>query len=233
MNQVDGIITDPHQIQELQKNLIAWFEQEQRDFPWRHTRDPFSILVAEKLLQQTIARPSLVKAYYEILELYPNARALSAANLTKLQEIIRPLGFHYRAHELITLAKALVDLYSGEVPPDLNQLKALPGVGDYAGRAVLSFAFWQDVPIVDTNVARFFFRIFGLTIPFPANPARKKLLINLATQLVPSGLSRNFNLAILDLCALICTPRNPRCPNCPVQPYCEFGKTTIKSELDS
>jgi A/G-specific adenine glycosylase len=99
-------------------------------------------------------------------------------------------------------------------------LIALPGVGDYSARAVLSFAFGEDVPIVDTNVARFLYRLCGLPGPMPANPARKRSLIELAGELVPAGRAKEFNLAILDLCAQICRPKNPLCTDCPVNLYC-------------
>jgi A/G-specific adenine glycosylase len=217
-------ILDPEEIVALQSQLLDWFEKEKRDFPWRHTSDPYFILIAEKLLQQTVARQTVVKAYEEILKLYPVPEQLAAAQLETLQTIIAPLGFHYRAAELITLGRALVERHNGTIPNNLKELKALPGVGDYAARAILSFAYKQDVPIVDVNVARFLYRIFGLTDPFPANPARKKSLIDLAKLLLPPGRSRDFNLAILDLCAMVCVSNNPKCSICPVNRFCYVGQ---------
>lgn len=207
----------------LQDRLLRWHRSNQRDFPWRHTSDPYAILVAEKLLQQTAARRVVVTAFETLMERYPSVEDLAAAHVPDLKEVLAPLGFHYRAGELKALASALMEKHNGHVPDDLQLLKNLPGVGDYAGRAVLSFAFGRDVPVVDTNVARFLYRVFGLLGPFPANPARKTQLINLAGGMVPLGRSRQFNLAVLDLCASICTASKPRCHSCPVQPYCAYG----------
>lgn len=201
-----------------------WFEENCRDFPWRHTRDPYVVLLAEKLLQQTAARRVVVDAFQNLVSAYPSTKALADANIGDLEKIFAPLGFHYRAKELKVLANALLERHQGLVPADLGDLKSLPGIGDYAARAVLSFAYGQDVPIVDTNVARFLYRVFAIPGPLPANPARKKSLIELAAKLVPEGRSREFNLAVLDLCALVCTPSRPKCPACPVQPLCCYGR---------
>jgi A/G-specific adenine glycosylase len=208
---------------EFQLRLLSWFEKERRDFPWRHSSNPFCVLVAEKLLQQTAARSMVVEAYQKILQRYPAPDILASADLADLEEIVRPLGFTYRARDLLAMSKALVEHHGGEVPRDLKALLALPGVGDYAARAVLSFAFGEDVPIVDTNVARFLYRLYGLPGRLPFNPARKKSLIEMAAVLVPLRRSKDWNLAILDECAMICKPAKPLCPQCPVQAFCSYG----------
>lgn len=208
---------------EFQHQLLAWFEREQREFPWRLRPKPYEVLVAEKLLQQTAARAVVVESYQEVLRRYPTPTDLAKAQLSDLEELIRPLGFTYRARDLLAMAQALVERYNGDVPTNLKELLALPGVGDYAARAVLSFAFGEDVPVVDTNVARFLYRLFGIEGRLPFNPARKKSLIDLAASLVPPGRSKDWNLAILDLCASICKPSIPLCSSCPVQPYCNYG----------
>jgi A/G-specific adenine glycosylase len=181
--------------------------------------------VAEKLLQQTAARPVVVAAFEEFMGRYPSVEDLAEARVPDLEKIFTPLGFHYRAAELKALASALVEWHGGKVPADLRLLKALPGVGDYVARAVLSFAYGRDAAVVDTNVARFLYRIFGIPGPLPANPARKKQLLDLASVVSPPGFSRQFNFAVLDLCALVCTPSRPKCPYCPVQPLCAFGRS--------
>lgn len=213
---------------DFQERLLAWFEQAQRNFPWRSQSDPYAILITEKLVQQTAARDVVIQAYEQFLRQYPTPQHLAGANLLDLEEIIRPLGLNYRARELIAMAQELVARHNGEVPQNLKELLALSGVGDYCARAVLSFAFGQDVPVVDTNVARFLHRLYGISGHLPTNPARKKSLIELAGTLIPAGRSKNFNLAILDLCAQICKPTNPACSVCPVQVYCAYG---TKGEL--
>ncbi len=214
----------------IQERLLDWFERNSRDFPWRHTRNAYVVLVTEKLLQQTAAREPVVRAFHELTTLYPSVPALARAEDSELQRILAPLGFHYRAKELKVLARTLLEQHSGSVPADLKQLKALPGVGDYMARAVLSFAYGRDVAVVDTNVARFLYRVFAISGPMPSNPARKRMLLDMAQGLVPGGRSKDFNLAVLDLCALVCTPTKPKCAACPVQPLCDFGQKAVVSE---
>ena len=211
----------------FQQHLLAWYSQNGRRFPWRETSDPYAILIAEKLLQQTQARESVISAYQALLTIYPSPQMLARANPADVIAIVQPLGLAYRAAELIGLAEGLVSLHDGVVPDNLSALMALTGVGDYSARAVLSFAFGYDVAVVDTNVARIFYRVFGIPGRMPSNPARKRSLIDLATALLPVGQARQFNLALLDLGALVCTPRAPDCESCPVLQYCAYGKANL------
>lgn len=215
-------------VSDFQQRLLAWFEIHQRMFPWRETRNPFQVLISEKLLQQTVARSTVISAYNTILVNYPTPETLADAELTDLQAIIRPLGFLYRAQELRSMALELVSRHGGEVPPSFEALVNLTGVGDYAARAVLCFAFGQPVAIVDTNVARLLFRLYGIDSPLPANPARKKKLQKLAADLTPPIRTKEYNYAVLDLCALVCTARGPKCHECPVREFCVYGS---KSDL--
>ena len=158
----------------VQRKLLHWFDKNERPFPWRRTTNPFRVLIAEKLLQQTAATPALIAAYEQTVRLFPTPAALALAPVRTLKTIIAPLGFHYRAVELKRLAKTIVSKHNGRVPKDFYDLIQLPGVGDYSARAVLAFAFGLDVPVVDTNVARFLHRIYGLDIPIGNNPARSR-----------------------------------------------------------
>lgn len=217
------LLWSPNSLRDFHDSLLAWFEQAQREFPWRSRTNPYAILVAEKLLQQTAARDAVVQAYERILSRYPAPHHLARAHMADIENIVRPLGFAYRAKELHDLAQALVARHGGEVPSSLMDLLALPGVGDYIARAVLSFAFNRDVPIVDTNISRFLYRLYGIQGTQPANPARKKILIELAAALVPQGRSKEYNLAVLDLCAEVCKPVKPLCLDCPIQKYCTYA----------
>lgn len=219
---------------EFQRDLLAWFAKHQRShLPWRLTTDPFSILVAEKLLQQTSARQLVIDAYLEIMRRYPNPLALSQAPSNELRIIIRSLGFMYRADELIAMGQYLVEKCGGEIPDSLDELLNLPGIGQYCARAVMSFAFREDIPIVDTNVARFLYRLYDFSDPIPSSPASNKRLIELAGALVPTGQGRAYNLAVLDLCAFICIKRNPRCSECPVLKYCTYGFKRVHGDSDA
>ncbi|HKO35763.1 MAG TPA: DNA (cytosine-5-)-methyltransferase [Pyrinomonadaceae bacterium] len=216
-------------IANIQKELLAWFEQNERQFPWRQTSDPYKILIAEKLLQQTAVSEKVVSAYQMIVERHPTVRALARASGQDLEPFIQPLGFNYRARELPVLAKTLVKQERGRIPRDLKSLLSLPGIGDYSARAILSFAHNSDVPIVDTNIARLLYRLFGLQEALPSNPARSTKLNTLAARLLPLGKSRKFNLAALDLCASICKARQPQCTKCPIQAACCYGQKASRS----
>lgn len=207
---------------ELQERLLDWFERKGRNFPWRSQPSPYAVLIAEKLLQQTAAINKLVEVYNRIVNTYPNPKLLADADISTLEDIIQPLGLGYRAKELHNMANELVLRHNGEVPRDLKKLIGLPGIGDYAARAVLSLAFGEDMPVVDTNIARFLYRMFGLKGSLPSNPARTRALIELAGELIPKGRAREFNLALLDLCAKICKPNKPQCLECPVQTHCAY-----------
>jgi DNA (cytosine-5)-methyltransferase 1 len=218
---IDRTIYEP--VKWLQRSLLRWFQRHQRSFPWRKTRKPFSVLLAEKLLQQTAATEKVVEAYNTLVRRFPTPFALASASKAELAAIISPLGFHYRGPELIRLARMIVRRHGGEVPADLKALLALSGVGDYCARAVLAFAYDLPVPVVDTNVARFLSRFWGLHSPLPANPARNRVLLSIAGRLVPLAQARDFNLAILDLCAECCTASRPACPRCPLRSRCAFA----------
>jgi A/G-specific adenine glycosylase len=204
----------------VSERLIKWSLKNGRLFPWRAQRDPYAILIAEKLLQQTAAGNTVVEAYLEILRSFPTPGRLAVADIRTLKRIIRPLGLGYRAIELRALGKALEMDFDGIVPDEFTKLMSLPGVGEYSARAVLSFAFGRDVPVVDTNVARFLYRYFGIIGPIPNNPARARTLFDIAGKLMPKGRSREFNFAVLDLCAAICKPARALCGQCPVRAYC-------------
>jgi A/G-specific adenine glycosylase len=203
--------------------LLKWFRSEGRDFPWRHTDDPYKILVAEKLLQQTSVRKVLVDLYLYLTEKYPTVSHLANADTQELTERIQPLGLHYRAKELVLMANDIQEKLNGVIPADLKTLLSIYGVGDYSARAVLSFAYDQDIAVVDTNVARILYRVYSIPGKFPENPARKRTLHQIANSLLPHKKSREFNWAMIDLGALVCLPLRPLCPNCPLNKICDFN----------
>ncbi|MBN1922096.1 MAG: A/G-specific adenine glycosylase [Anaerolineae bacterium] len=207
-------------IHDFRHRLLIWFRSNRREFPWRETDYPYAVLLAEKLLQRTATRRDLVAAYEKLLSLYPHPELLAEADIADVKKIVSVLGLHYRAGELITLSRALCERYGGEVPNDLDLLMTLPGVGAYTGRAVLCFAFGQAVAVVDTNVARILYRVFRLPGGMPPNPARRRDLTELASSLVPQDHPREFNWALLDMGAAICSARRPKCSMCPITDLC-------------
>lgn len=212
------------EIGNIQRKLLKWFSKNGRSFPWRQSEEPYHILVAEKLLQQTVARDHVVKAYKTIITQYPTIMDLAKANIKNIESVIHPLGLIYRAKEFLLLANEIVIKHYGEIPNELDELLTLHGIGDYSARAILSFAFNQDISIVDTNIARLIHRLFGLKEPISKNPARNKKIREFADKLIILGNSKKFNLALLDLCALICKDSSPKCTSCPLKNSCEYGR---------
>ena len=188
-----------------------------RDLPWRHTRDPWEILVAEVMLQQTqVSRAAT--AWSSLLADLPTPTAAAAAGQAELVRRWEGLGYNRRAVALHQAAQAIVDRHDGAVPDDLTDLLALPGVGPYTARAVLAFAFEADVAVVDTNVARILSRaIAGAPLGAPALQA-------MADALVGPGDGWRHNQAMLDHGALVCTARGPACDGCSLRRSCAWRR---------
>ena len=183
-----------------------------RDLPWRRTRDPWAVLVSEVMLQQTqVAR--VVPKWEQFMERWPTPAACAAAPAADVVRAWGGLGYNRRALNLHRCACAVVDRHGGRLPAGLAELLDLPGIGPYTARAVLAFAFEQDVAIVDTNVARVLTR---------AVADRSRSLQALADGLVPPGEGWAWNQAMLDVGATVCTARAPKCGECPFRETCAW-----------
>jgi len=202
----------------LQSALIEWSARTRRDLPWRHTRDPWAVLVSELMLQQTqVAR--VIPKYHAFLELFPTAAACATASAGDVVRAWAGLGYNRRALNLHGTAVAVVERHGGVLPDDLEALLALPGIGPYTARAVLAFAYEHDVGVLDVNAARVVHRTAGYRLP----PAAAQLR---ADALVPPGQGWAWNQAMLDLGATVCTRRAPRCRECPVVAHCAWDGET-------
>ena len=202
----------------FQRRLLAWYAVHQRPLPWRRTRDPYRILVSEVMLQQTQVERVIPK-YHQFLRRYPTLRALARARPDELRRLWYPLGYNIRPMRLRRIAQRTVREYGGRIPDTYDGLLAMEGIGRYTAGAVLSFAYDQDAPIVDTNVARVLSRYFGTTRS-GERPAGKRRLWTLAAAVIPPGQGYAINQAMMDLGATVCTARRPRCPACPVRKMC-------------
>ena len=197
-----------------QRALLAWWAPSARDLPWRTTRDPWAILVSEVMLQQTqVSR--VEPRYRSFLERFPTPAACAAAPVADVIDEWAGLGYNRRAVFLHRSATAVVDRHGGVFPSDLDGLLALPGIGPYTARAVLAFAFEQDVGVVDTNVGRVLARWNGA--PLTAAVAQAEADAN-----VPMGSGWSWNQALFDLGAAVCTKRSPQCGACPVHRWCTW-----------
>jgi A/G-specific adenine glycosylase len=196
--------------------VLSWWAQEGRhDLPWRHTRDPWAVLVAEVMLQQTQAA-RVVPRYHAFLAAYPDPASCAAAPLGDVLRRWHGLGYPRRARALHAAATVIVGDHGGELPADLDALRALPGVGPYTARAVLAFAHERRAAVVDTNVGRVLARVAGRRLT-PAAVQR------IADDLVPADQVWAWNQAVLDLGATVCRPVAPWCHGCPLGRWCRWA----------
>ncbi|MFX1474347.1 MAG: A/G-specific adenine glycosylase [Promethearchaeota archaeon] len=208
----------PEKIQGFQRRLLQWFKKHGRDLPWRHTHDPYRILVSEMMLHQTQV-DRVIPKYHEFLAAYPTFAALAAAPLEEVKQLWRPLGYNFRPGRLHRIAQQVITDFDGQLPDTLEGLMAFRGIGRYTAGAILSFAFHKDAPILDTNVRRVLQRVFDVKGNPLRSPALKQLW-HLAATVIPPGQGGPFNSALLDLGALVCTNRRPRCNSCPLLTLC-------------
>lgn len=202
--------------------LLSWSEENGRDFPWRHTKDPYEVLVAELLLIQTFAA-KVVPVYIKFLEEYPEPKKAARGSPEKMERIVYPLGLLNRARRIKEICTILVRQYSGIVPDDEAKLLSLPGVGLYTARATLCFAFEKDVAILDANIMRIFGRVFGIS-----NHGGPGCLDRGTWEFAESILyrkeARRYNYALLDFGAVVCKHYNPSCHSCCISKICNHAK---------
>jgi A/G-specific adenine glycosylase len=237
----------PHR--DFARHLARWFDKAQRDLPWRHpenARDPYRVLVSEVMLQQTTVA-AVVPFYERFLARFPDVQSLAESSLEDVLPMWAGLGYYQRARLLHRCAQTVVEQHGGVFPRELSQVLALPGVGRYTAGAVTSIAFDAPSPIVDANVARVFSRVFLIEGDLKARQPQTQLW-NKAEALMEacaestredaeddiedeSLLPSIVNPALMELGALICTPRAPRCPVCPVAEFCAAHATGRQNEL--
>jgi len=206
----------------FRSRLLRWGEEHRRSFPWRETTDPFRILVAEVLLQRSRGR-TVASVFDRLFERWPDASALSRARTSSIASVIRPLGLVKRAGTLKSLAATVAD--RGEVPGTIDELLELPGVGPYAASATLAVAFECPAPVVDGVSARVYRRYFGLDGDAPASS--DGALWEVVHRVTPRSHLREWNWAVLDLAALVCLPKIPRCTECPLRDRCAWSRGSV------
>jgi A/G-specific adenine glycosylase len=203
----------------FQKGLLAWYAANKRDLPWRNTADPYNILVSEIMLQQTQVERVIPK-YEEFLRKYPTVEALADAPVEEVRQTWYPLGYNIRPVRLHSIAREAMEKYGGKIPDDPEALQSLKGIGRYTAGAVLSFAFGREAPILDTNVRRVLHRVFIGQGDAKGYGVQKDLW-KLSEELIPAGKAYDFNQALMDFGATVCTARKPVCLLCPMQDICK------------
>jgi A/G-specific adenine glycosylase len=211
-------VPTPASRQRFRRALLTWYRRNGRSLPWRHTSDPYHILVSEVMLQQTQVDRVLPK-YHEWLERYPSLDALASAPLAEVSETWRPLGYNIRPQRLHAIARESVARFGGALPSDEATLLSFKGIGAYTSGAIRSFAFGQRAAILDTNVARVLFRVFVNRGDAKAHSMRRRLW-DISEAVLPQRHVFDFNQGLMDLGATVCVARNPRCEVCPMTRMC-------------
>ncbi|HEX6764302.1 MAG TPA: A/G-specific adenine glycosylase [Polyangiaceae bacterium] len=205
-------------MEDIRRKLLAWYDRNRRDLPWRRSRDPYAIWVSEVMLQQTQVK-TVLGHYARFLHRFPTVNALARAREADVLHAWQGLGYYSRARRLHEAARAIRERHDGRLPRDRESLLGLPGVGEYSAGAVASIAFGERVPVVDGNVVRVLTRLFALR----GDPGRAPLRARIwktASELVAPERPGDFNQALMELGATLCTPRDPDCTRCPLRRGC-------------
>ena len=213
----------------LSAKLIDWYQQNQRDLPWRNTADPFKIWISEIILQQTRVNQGLAY-YYRFVERFPDVRSLAEAHEDEVLKYWQGLGYYSRARNLHKAAKQVMEKYQGIFPDNYKDVLALSGIGNYTAAAICSFAYNQPYAVVDGNVYRVLSRLFNDPTPIDSTQGIKQFQL-LADELLDRENPGMHNQAIMEFGALQCTPSNPDCETCALQYECMAFADKMVSQL--
>jgi len=225
---VDHAVFESSRVDKFCVAMLEWYEKHGRQYLWRLQKDPYKILVAEIMLQQTNA-DKVEPVYTEFINKFPDSKTLAQSDMQDLKEALKPLGLEYRGARLKDIAQKLVMEHDGKVPSTEEGLKALPGVGQYIANAVLCFAYSERMALVDVNVIRLYSRVFGIQ-SHKKRPRDDKEVWVFATKMLPEVNFREYNFALIDFSAQICTLKKPRCSQCPISTICLYYD--ISSQTD-
>jgi A/G-specific adenine glycosylase len=212
---------------DLQQSLLVWYGEQGRRLPWRNIDGPYAIWISEIMLQQTQVK-TVLPYYTRWLQQFPTVFDLAAADLQTVLKAWEGLGYYARARNLHRAAQAIVEHHQGKIPKDFDQITALPGVGRTTAGGILSSAFNLPFAILDGNVKRVLARLVALDKP-PAKALNR--LWDLSEQILDRHNPRDFNQALMDLGATLCTRRQPNCPQCPWQRHCRAYNLNVQSEI--
>lgn len=212
------ILTDNHE--DFRNRLLEWWRENQRDFPWRNTRNIYQILIAEILLHRTRAE-QVVPVYNRFLDRFPSIENIAEASQSEIEEILHPLGLHWRARLLHRMARTICEKNGCKIPSNKERLKSLPGISHYIASAIRCFALGCPEIMLDTNTVRIAGRFFGVEVTDSSRRSKKfrKFLESLLDKEHP----QEFNFAMIDLGALVCRSSDPHCGRCPVKDMCEYA----------
>lgn len=218
---MSGMIPDDFPVKVFREKLIQWWKHNRRSFPWRNSSNPYDILIAEILLHRTKA-DQVTPIYQNFLKQFSSFAAIASAPQSEVIEMLFPLGLRWRSEGLYQMALEIVEKHNGKVPEDRDNLESLPGVSHYIASAVRCFAFGSPEVLLDTNTVRIIGRLFG--IPVTDGSRRSKRFRELLQSLLDPNQPGKFNLAMIDLGALVCRPNQPLCNLCPINEVCNYAR---------
>jgi len=199
--------------------VLTWFINNRREFPWRNFSNPYLIMIAEFMLHRTRAE-QVVPIYESFIKKYPDVKSLANAKDEEIKKVTEHLGLHWRSAHFIKAAQFVMDNYNGEFPDNRSDLLKIPGIGDYVAGAILTVCYNRPEYVLDSNIARFINRYYGLNLE--GEIRRKKKIVELAKNVFDIDEPGTFLFAILDFTFRICKPRNPRCEECPLYETCKL-----------
>lgn len=203
----------------ISSKLLRWYGTRRRSLPWRDRPRPYAVWVAEIMAQQTRLE-SMLPYYKRWMRAFPNIKSLASASEHEVLALWEGLGYYSRARNLRRAAQIVMTEHAGKLPADWDALRKLPGVGPYTAGAIGSLAFGLDTPAVDGNTMRVLARVFNVSTPIDST-AGKARMWQLAAEHLPPGRAADYNQALMDLGAQVCTPRSPKCKACPVAGDCK------------
>jgi A/G-specific adenine glycosylase len=208
--------------------LLKWYAANSRQLPWRGNPDPYAVWISEAMLQQTRV-DTVIPYYHRWMERFPSVKSLAHASEEDVLNAWEGLGYYTRARNLRVAAQIVCEKFQGTLPQNMQELRTLPGIGQYTAAAIASIAYGQDEAVVDGNVKRVLARV--LNLEYVANtPAGEAEFWQIARELLPPGLSSDYNQAIMDFGATLCTPRAPMCGKCPFASTCKANHLGIQDQ---
>ncbi len=211
------------------ERIIQWYKVNKRDLPWRKTTNPYKIWISEIILQQTRVNQGL-SYYYRFIEKFPSLKDLANAEEKEVLLAWQSLGYYARARNLHKAAQQILTIHNGVFPNTYDELISLKGIGDYTASAIASFAFNKPHPAIDGNVCRVISRLFGIFEEINTTVGKRKIT-DISKEIIPKDDASTYNQAMMEMGALICLPKNPKCEECPVSIHCHAFQKNLQQEL--
>lgn len=223
----DKILPNPVNMSVLRRKIIWFYKNNGRQFPWRKTRIPYRIMIAEFMLHRTRAE-QVAPIYSEFIKKYPTIQSLADAKESSIKKVTKHLGLHWRSKHFIESATYIREYFSGKIPNDRDKILQIPGVGDYTAGAILTVCYKKKEYVVDSNIARLINRYYGLV--FTGEIRRKERIIEFSRSIFKTKNPGKMLYAIIDFTAIVCKPLHPLCSSCDLRVKCKYGYKNVSKK---